>query len=162
MDLKKLNIDHLDGPNWGKWSGQVQGSARILDCWDAIKGEREIFIDPTSGLRSYTYRLLKKPVTDDKHADYIKDDKMRLEAAHNWSKKNSQAMGLIQGLVSPALWPLLNECSTANEMWDTLEIKFGKAGGATTYLQLVALTKAQFTDSQDLIGQIQEDRKSVV
>ena len=39
MDLSKLNIDILDGSNWGTWSAQVQSAARILNCWDVIKGE---------------------------------------------------------------------------------------------------------------------------
>ena len=39
MDLSKLNIDTLDGSNWGMWSAQVQSAARILNCWDVIKGE---------------------------------------------------------------------------------------------------------------------------
>ena len=39
MDLSKLNIDTLDGSNWGTWSAQVQSAARILNCWDVVKGE---------------------------------------------------------------------------------------------------------------------------
>ena len=39
MDLFKLNIDTLDGSNWGTWSAQVQSATRILNCWDVIKGE---------------------------------------------------------------------------------------------------------------------------
>ena len=39
MDLSKLNIDILNGSNWGTWSAQVQSAARILNCWDVIKGE---------------------------------------------------------------------------------------------------------------------------
>ena len=39
MDLSKLNIDTLDGSNWGTWSAQVQSATRILNCWDVIKGE---------------------------------------------------------------------------------------------------------------------------
>ena len=32
MDLSKLNIDTLDGSNWGTWSAQVQSAARKLNC----------------------------------------------------------------------------------------------------------------------------------
>ena len=39
MDLSKLNIDTLNGSNWGTWAAQVQSAARILNCWDVIKGE---------------------------------------------------------------------------------------------------------------------------
>ena len=39
MDLSKLNIDTLNGSNWGMWAAQVQSAARILNCWDVIKGE---------------------------------------------------------------------------------------------------------------------------
>ena len=41
-------------------------------------------------------------------------------------------------------------------MWDALEAKYGKAGGASTYLQLVNMVKNQFTDLMDLLPQIQE------
>ena len=41
MDLKKvtLNVPTLDGPNWGIYATHLQAAARILDCWDVIKGE---------------------------------------------------------------------------------------------------------------------------
>ena len=39
MDLSKLNIDILDGSNWGMWLAQVQSAARILNYWDVIKGK---------------------------------------------------------------------------------------------------------------------------
>ena len=39
MDLSKLNIDILYSSNWGTWLAQVQSAARILNCWDVIKGE---------------------------------------------------------------------------------------------------------------------------
>ena len=37
-----------------------------------------------------------------------------------------------------------------------LETTYGQAGGALTYLQLVNLVKIQFTDSTDLLSQIQQ------
>ena len=42
------------------------------------------------------------------------------------------------------------------DLLDALEAKFGKAGGALTYLQLVNMVKIQFTDSTELLPQIQQ------
>ena len=44
---------------------------------------------------------------------------------------------------------------TTKELLDALEATFGAAGGASTYLQLVNMVKIQFTDSTDLLPQIQ-------
>ena len=72
-----------------------------------------------------------------------------------WEKKNAQALGLIQATVSHVIWQKHQTLGTAKEVLNTLETKYGKAGGAQTYLQLVNMVKIQFTDSTDLLPQIQ-------
>ena len=57
MDLSKLNIDTLDGSNWGTWAAQVQSAARILNCWDVIKGEVVVLLTTPP-----TYQLLTQPM----------------------------------------------------------------------------------------------------
>ena len=79
------------------------------------------------------------------------------EAAKDvWEKKNAQGLGIIQATVSHVIWVKYQTLSTAKEVLDALETEFGKAGGAQTYLQLVNMVKIQFTDSTDLLPQIQE------
>ena len=56
MDLKKMNIPTLDGPNWGVYSIHLQAVALILDCWDVIKGE-------ILGTTPQTYDILNSPTT---------------------------------------------------------------------------------------------------
>ena len=73
-----------------------------------------------------------------------------------WSKKNVQGLGLIQATVSNVIWQKHQSLPTAKEVLDALETKFGAAGGAQTYLQLVNMVKLQFTDSTDLLPQIQQ------
>ena len=68
-------------------------AARILDCWDVIKGE-------AIGTMPQTYNLLTKPTTQT-HSDVKEEAAMTAV----WTKKNSQAISLIQGMTSPALWP---------------------------------------------------------
>ena len=58
MDLSKLNIDTLNGSNWGTWAAQVQSAARILNCWDVIKGEVVVLLTTPP-----TYQLLTQPMT---------------------------------------------------------------------------------------------------
>ena len=45
--------------------------------------------------------------------------------------------------------------TTADTLWTALENKYGKAGGATIYLQVVSLYKVHITDSTPLLPQIQ-------
>ena len=73
-----------------------------------------------------------------------------------WEKKYAQGLGLIQATVSHVIWQKHQTLSTAKEVLDALETKFRKVGGAQTYLQLVNMVKIQFTDSTDLLPQIQE------
>ena len=40
--------------------------------------------------------------------------------------------------------------------WTRLETKYGEAGGANIYLQFVGMIKQTFTDSADLLSQIQK------
>ena len=78
------------------------------------------------------------------------------EAAKDvWEKKNAQGLGLIQATVSHVIWVKHQTLSTAKEVLDALETEFGKVGGAQTYLQLVNMVKIQFTDSTELLPQIQ-------
>ena len=71
-----------------------------------------------------------------------------------WSK-DTQGLGLIQATISNVLWQKHQSLGTAKEVLDALEAKFGAAGEAQTYLQLVNMVKIQFTDSMDLLSQIQ-------
>ena len=55
MDIKKINMPTLDGPNWEQYSIHLQAAACILDCWDTLQGE-------VLGTNPQTYDLLPKPV----------------------------------------------------------------------------------------------------
>ena len=148
MDIKKMNIPTLDGPNWGQFSIHLQATARILDCWDVIQGG-------VLGINPQTYDLLAKPVHPGAQAStaYIAT---YTAAKTVWNKKNAQALGLMQATVSPVIWQDFIQYGVAKDLWDTLETQFRKAGGATTYLQLVNMVKIQFTNSKDLLLQIQQ------
>ena len=56
---------------------------------------------------------------------------------------------------SPAIWPNFENHTEAATLWTALETKYGKAGGATTYLQVVSLYKVHMTDTSPLLPQIQ-------
>ena len=86
MDLNKLNISKLTGPNWRSYVVQVQAAARILNCWDFIKGEALGTISKT-----YDFPIHQMHETTEQAA-----------AITTWNKKNSQAIGLIQGSISQA------------------------------------------------------------
>ena len=53
MDLKKINIPTLEGPNWGEYAPKIQAAFQIFDCWDVVRGE---ILTPNP-----TYNLLAKP-----------------------------------------------------------------------------------------------------
>ena len=92
MDIKQLNVLTLTGPNWGSFSVVVQAAARILNCWDVIKGE-------ALGTIPQTYNLFKKPT-----AQMHMDSKELAATTAAWNKKNSQGLGLIQGTILLALY----------------------------------------------------------
>ena len=74
-------------------------------------------------------------------------------------------MGLLQTTTSPVIWQDCLLDSEAHVIWSKLETRFRKAGGgAVTYLQLVNMVNIWFTNSMDLLPQIQEfqDRYSKV
>ena len=145
MDLSKLNIDTLNSSNWGTWAAQVQSAARILNCWDVIKGE---IVVPLTSLP--TYSLLTRPM-----AATQPDTALLATELAAWTKKNSTALGVIQGKTSSAIWPEFVNHTTADMLWIALETKYGKARGATAYLQVVSLYKVHMTDSTSLLPQIQ-------
>ena len=87
MDIKKMNIPTLDGPNWGQFSIHLQATACILDCWDVIKGG-------TLGTMPQTYNLLLKPTHPGAQASQA--DLTAYNAAKTvWNKNNAQALGLM-------------------------------------------------------------------
>ena len=95
--------------------------------------------------------MLRKP-TQTTHPD---SDKHKAVTAI-WSKKNLMVIGLLQGTIPPALWPDFASLNMAKEIWDALETRFGKAGGAQTYLQLVNMITIKMTNLENLLMQIQE------
>ena len=101
-----------------------------------------------------TYDLLAKPTpvamntTATKIAAYTSTKAI-------WRKKNMQGLGLIQTTVSGVIWQDYQTLGTAKVVLDALETAFRAAGGALTYLQLVNMVKIQFTNSRDLLPQIQ-------
>ena len=75
---------------------------------------------------------------------------------HRKKSLESKGLGLIQATISNVIWQKYKSLSTAKEVLDALETKFGAAGGAQTYLQLVNMVKIQITDPTDLLLQIQQ------
>ena len=119
MDLSKLNIDTLDGSNWGTWSAQVQSATRILNCWNVIKGEVVVPVTTPP-----MYQLLTRPT-----AATQTNAALLVEELAAWTKKNSTALGVIQGKTSPAIWPNFVNHTEAATLWAALETKYGEAGG---------------------------------
>ena len=148
MDISKFKIPTPDGPNWGQWLGHIQSTMRILDIWDAMRGE----ILTTNPI---TRDLLVKPSQLAANAS-VANIATYTTAKAVWSKKNAQGLGLIQETISNVIWDKHISLGTAKEVLNALETKLGAAGGgAQTYLQLVNMVKIQFTDLTNLLPQIQ-------
>ena len=149
MDVKKLNIPTLKGPNWGEYAPKLQAAFQIFNCWDVVKGE--ILTPPPNP----TFDLLAKPTA--LLANASATDRATYEAAKAvWNKKNGQALGLMQTTIATVIWQQYETQGVTKNIYDALETAYGQAGGASTYLQLVNLVETQFTDSRDLLLQIQE------
>ena len=145
MDITKVTADILNGPNWGTWAVQIQAAARVLNCWSVIKGERILGVSPP------TYDLLNRPVQGNA-AGQISGAALFAKSLFEWNKMNSMALGLIQGKLNLALWPDYVDVRDAATFWPCLETKYGKAGGANTYLQFVGMIKQTFHNSVDLLS----------
>ena len=147
MDISKYHIPQLISPNWGPWYERIQSTARIINIWDAMRGN----ILTTSPV---TRDLLVKPQPPAATASATE-----LATYHTakvlWDQKNSQGLGLIQATITNVIWQRYETLPTAKEILDGLKTKFGAAGGAQTYLQLVNMVKIQITDASDLLPQIQ-------
>ena len=140
----------LTGPNWGQWYDGMQSTTRILHIWDAMRGNLITTTTP------HTRDLLVKP-SPPTAATATAAQQTAYEASKDlWEKKNAQGLGLIQATISHVIWIKHQTLSTAKEVLDALETEFGKAEGAQTYLQLVNMVKIQFTNSKDLLLQIQQ------
>ena len=62
----------------------------------------------------------------------------------------------MQTTVATVIWQKYETQGVTKDIYDALETAYGQAGGALTYLHLVNLVKIQFTDSMDLLLQIQQ------
>ena len=149
MDMKKLNIPTLDGPNWGNYVTCLQAAFLISDCYNVVKGE---ILTPNP---NPTYDLLVKPTVPPQGASAT-DLATYQTAKVVWNKTNGQALGLMQSTVSDVIWQDYSHHGVARDLFNALEATFRKVGGALTYLQLVNMVKIQFTDSTDLLSQIQQ------
>ena len=122
MDIIKFRIPTLDGPNWGQWYDWIQSTTRILDIWDAMRGD---VLMPAPNL---TRDLLAKPSQPGSNATATKLA-MYTQTKAVWSKKNAQGLGLIQATVSNVIWQKHESLGTSKEVLDALETKFRTAGG---------------------------------
>ena len=147
--MKKINIPTLEGPNWGEYVPKIQAAFRIFDCWDVVKGE--ILTPPPNP----TFDLLVKPIPPPANVSAA-DNATYQTAKAIWNKKNTQALGLMQTTIASVIWQKYETQGVAKNIYDVLETAYGQAGGATTYLQMVNMVKIQFTDSTDLLSQIQQ------
>ena len=107
-----------------------------------------------TGLHTACIDLLEKP-TQGTGQGQISDAALFTKALLERNKMNLRALGLIQGKLNPALWPDYVDVGDAATFWTRLETKYRKAGGANTYLQFIGMIKMTFSDSADLLSQIQ-------
>ena len=149
MDVKKLNIPTLDGPNWGQYINHLQAALRILDCYDVVKGE--LLTPPPNP----TYDLLVKPTHLGQQTTAAQITAYRAEKAI-WKKKNGQALGIMQATILPIIWQDYVQHGKACTLYNAFKTAFRQARGASTYLQLVNMVKVTFTDAMDLLPQIQQ------
>ena len=149
MDIGKFRIPTLDGQNWGQWYEHIQSTTRIINIWDAMRGD---ILTPAPNLTRDLLVNLSPPAGTPTAAELA----IYTTAKATWSQKNSQGLGLIQATISNVIWQKYESLSTSKEVLDALDTEFGAAGGAQTYLQLVNMVKIQFTDSMDLLPQIQQ------
>ena len=97
MDIKKLNIPTLDNTNWGQYVTLLQAAAQIFNCYDVI--QREILTQPPNP----TYDLLIKP-TQSPACTTAADAAICNTAKAVWKKQNTQALSIMQAMVSPVIW----------------------------------------------------------
>ena len=97
MDISKFRIPTLDGPNFGLWLDHIQSTTRILDIWDAMRGDMISHSNPP------TRDLLTKPSPPGENATAA-DQATYVTSKATWSKKNTQGLGLIQATVSNVIW----------------------------------------------------------
>ena len=102
-----------------------------------------------------TFDLLVKPTAPPANASTADQATYQMAKAV-WNKKNTQALGLVQTTIAPVIWQKYETQGVAKDIYDALETAYGQAGGATTYLQMVNMVKIQFTNSMDLLSQIQQ------
>ena len=121
-DISKFHIPTLDSPNWGQWLDQIQSTTRILDIWDAMRGE---ILMPAPNL---TRDLLAKPSPPGGNATAAEVVAYTASKAV-WSKKNAQGLGLIQATISNVIWQKHKSLGTTKEVLDALETEFRAAGG---------------------------------
>ena len=96
MDISKYHIPQLIGPNWGPWYERIQSTTRIINIWDATRGNvtstnptvRDLLTKPTPLTSTYTATEL---------ATYN-------AAKTLWDQKNSQGLGLIQATITNVIW----------------------------------------------------------
>ena len=124
MDISKYHIPQLIGPNWGPWYKRIQSTARIINIWDAMRG------NILTMLPTVTRDLLAKPQPPAATASATE-----LATYHTakilWDQKNSQGLGLIQATITNVIWQWYETLPTAKEILDGLETEFGAAGGST-------------------------------
>ena len=122
MDISKFHIPTLIGPNWGPWYERIQSTARIINIWDAMRGNI-LTTTPTT-----TRDLWPKPTpptgtpTTAELATYN-------TAKTLWDQKNSQGLGLIQATIMNVIWQWYETLPTAKQILDDLETEFGAGGG---------------------------------
>ena len=122
MDMKKLNIPTLDGPNWGQYVIHLQAAQQILDCYNVVKGE--LLTPPPNP----TYDRLIKPTHPAAQATAA-DLAIYVIAKAVWNKKNGQALGVMQATVMPVIWQKYETQGVAKDIYDALETTYGQEIG---------------------------------
>ena len=107
LDYKKIEPIVLNGPNWAVWYEKIRGAARIVNCWDVMKGENKVNANGNNIANDFD--LLPMPHGTTGQPRYISDaDKLR-EAVENWKKKNSQALSLLQLYTTSTIWATIKD-----------------------------------------------------
>ena len=124
MDISKYHIPTLIGPNWGPWYECIQSTARIINIWDAMRG------NIISTTLTVTRDLLTKPTVPTATATAT-ELAIYNAAKLLWDQKNSQGLGLIQATITNVIWQRYETLPTAKQILDGLETEFGAVGGGT-------------------------------
>jgi hypothetical protein len=159
-----LKVTLLTPTNYHVWAPKARVRLMALGLWSYVDGKKERPVLPTGATTDDGKGVKDDPFSSSLSSPTQREaEKEMRELAKRrdlWVEKDERATASIVSLIREDLHPICKEGMTSKELWDAIEVKYGKQSITESGTTFDSLISRRYLDGEDMTSHIDSLRNT--